>query len=530
MPSGSTATSANIGLDSSFKSQIDAINHYRKMAEHFDVDNAINDIVNEFVYVDEINKPVTVILDDTEFSDSIKEKIREEFGYITKLLQFNTKAYDVIRKWFVDGLINYHIIVDMKNTKKGILKLNSLDPRKIKLVRKFHKEKGDDGVERIVNIEEFYIYSDEFYINKHKRHLSTIQNQSLMLNKDSIAYVNSGIIDTENNLVRSHLHKAIKPLNQLNTVEDALVIYRVSRAPERRIFYIDVGSMQKSKAEVYLDKIARKHKSGMIYDAKSGNVLDNSKSMSILDDFFLPRREGGRGTEVSNLPGGQNLGEIEDILYFQKRLYKSLTVPVSRMESESMISLGGRSAEITRDELKFNKFISRLRVRFNELFNFLLMTQLVLKKVITKEEWMENESNIRYDYQKDTYLVEQKESDIIRDRLDVAQSAEMMIGKFFSKLWVQKNILRMTEEEIEDEDKQMEKETKDNEDDGIGSGGGAYDNAMGGDVPGGEEEAPLEEPEDGEEEEEIEVEPEQEDKENLDSEKSEKDKKDKKDK
>lgn len=449
VPANTSNSVSSVSLDQSFRNQIQAIDHYRKMAEVFDVDNAISDVVNEFITIDDSGRPVDIVLDDADFSESIKKKIREEFLEVLNLLSFSTKGYELVKKWYVDGMLYFHIIVDDKNKKNGILKVNPLDPKKTKLVREVERERNPaTGVENIKSFKEYYVYSDEFYTNKYKQsNMARTQNQSLMLNKDSVCFVHSGIIDVENNLIRSNLHKAIKPLNQLTSVEDALVIYRLSRAPERRLFYVDVGSLGKTKAEEYLEGLMRKYRSKIVYDSKSGTVKSNSQNMSMLEDIWLPRREGGKGTEVSTLPGGQNLGEMDDVVYFQKRLYKALNVPMSRMEGDSSFGLG-KQAEITRDEIKFSKFISRLRVRFNELFYNLLKTQLILKNIVTQREWEEQCNEIRFDYKQDSWISEQQESDILRDRLDVLDQVENFVGRYVSIEWVYKNVLRLTEEEI----------------------------------------------------------------------------------
>jgi len=438
------------------------------MMQQPEVQMAVDDIINEAINISYENSVVECVTDSIDLPDNIKKKIREEFDNVLKLLDFANYGYDIFSKWYVDGRINYHVMIDEKQPKKGIQELRYIDPRKIRKVREYEKEKiqsknGGNGAffKRIKN--EYYIYNDKGFHNSSATNIgqgydyNNTNAQGLKIAKDSIINCNSGILNENSTLVLSHLHKAHKPLNQLRIMEDAVVIYRISRAPERRIFYIDVGNLPKMKAEQYLRDMMTKHKNRLVYDASTGEVRDDRRHMSMTDDFWLPRREGGRGTEITTLPGGQNLGELEDVEYFQKRLYKSLNVPVSRMESDTGFSLG-RASEISRDEVKFSKFIKRLRARFSIIFDKALEKQLILKGVIAPEEWPAIQSNIRYDFMSDNHFEELKKSEILQNRLGILRDIDEFKGEYYSKDWIRKNVLFMSENDIEDIDQQIEDE------------------------------------------------------------------------
>jgi len=431
------------------KSEADLIRRYRDIAMHPECDAAIEDIINESIVSDTKAAPIELITDDLELPDTVKKMVREEFDNIVELLQFNHYGHETFRKWYVDGRLFYHIIVDEKNPKKGILELRPIDPTRIRKVKEIEEEKDPKtGAQIIKSIQEYYLYQDASM---------TKSNSGLKISKDAVQYTTSGLLDTSRKKVLSYLHKAIKPVNQLRMMEDSLVIYRLSRAPERRIFYIDVGNLPKGKSEEYLRSIMNQYRNKLVYDASTGEIKDDRKHMSMLEDFWLPRREGGRGTEISTLPGGENLGQIDDIFYFQKKLYRSLNVPVNRLEQEAQFSLG-RSTEISRDEVKFQKFINRLRKKFSWLFLDLLKTQLLLKGIITEADWREIKENIAVDFIRDSYFSELKEAEIIRERLELLAQLDEYVGNYFSKEWVQKNILRQSDEDIEAMSKQIDAE------------------------------------------------------------------------
>jgi len=447
----STGAGAHFGqyidMDGAFgaKSEGDLIRRYRDVAQQPECDAAIEDIVNEAIIGDGDSAPVDIRLDDLEQPENIKKQISEEFYRIIELLQFNHYAHDVFRKWYVDGRLYYHIIVDEKSPQKGILELRAIDPTRIRKVREVESDKDmNTGANIIKKINEYYVYQDTTLSNT---------NQGLKISKDAIQHCTSGLLDPARKKVLSHLHKAIKPVNQLRMMEDSLVIYRLSRAPERRIFYIDVGNLPKGKSEEYLKSVMANYRNKMVYDAATGEVKDDRKHMSLLEDFWLPRREGGRGTEITTLPGGENLGQIDDIIYFQKKLYKALNVPVNRLEQEAQFSLG-RSTEISRDEVKFQKFIDRLRKKFSWLFLDLLKTQLMLKGIITEQDWFEFKELISIDFLKDSHFAELKDNEILRERIDILGQVDQYIGTYFSKDWVRKNVLMQTESDVQ----QMEKE------------------------------------------------------------------------
>ena len=441
-----------IDFDGSIKSDIDLINKYRDMSLHPEVEIAVDDIVNDAIVYDEKRSPVEIILDDVDYSESIKSKIQTEFDEVLRLLKFKEKGYDIFRRWYVDSRIYYHIMIDDSSSKKGIQELRTIDPTRIRKVKKVEKKPKGQGISRfdvVDNVEEFYIYNE---IDR-----NAIATEGIKVAPDSICYVHSGMFDATRKRVFGFLQKAIKPLNQLRMIEDAVVIYRISRAPERRIFYIDVGNLPKNKAEQYLRDIMNRYRNKLVYDASTGEIRDDKRHMSMLEDYWLPRREGGRGTEISTLDGGQNLGEMEDVEYFKKKLYGSLNVPSSRLEAENGFNMG-RSAEITRDELKFFKFIDRLRNRFSDLFNQLLRTQLVLKGIITEEDLVNIKENVTYRWLKDSYFSELKEGEILKERLDMLSQVNEYIGKYYSIEWVRKNILRQSEEDVKLIDGQMKTE------------------------------------------------------------------------
>jgi len=468
---------------------------------------AIDDIVNETIVYDELHKIVELNLDSINTSPKIKEVLREQFDMVLKLLDFGNKGYEVFRHWYIDGRLYYHVVIDPKDTGNGIRELRYIDPRKIKKIRTVAKKRlgqGSAGSPGAVTIQktkdEYFIYNEKGFTGyPGGSPTSAAGEQGVKIAKDSIVNVTSGMMSEDNRIVLSHLHKAIKPLNQLRILEDASVIYRISRAPERRIFYIDVGNLPKQKAEQYLRDMMAKHKNRLVYNAATGEVRDDRKFMTMLEDFWLPRREGGRGTEITTLPGGQNLGEMEDVVYFQKKLYRALNVPVSRLEPETGFSLG-RSAEISRDELKFQKFIGRARMRFSMLFESVLEKQLVLKNIMTLDEWIEIKDRIRYDFMEDNHFTELKENEIMTERVNMLNNVDQFMGRYFSQQWARKNVLRMTDEEIV----QMEREIADEQAQGdihtdlepAGQQAGSEDDpdAAGGDGPpnGGTEDGPPE--------------------------------------
>ena len=441
-----------VDLEGKAKNEGELVTKYRQMALQPECDSAVQDVVNEAIVVTEDSGPVEIVLDKLDYPENIKKKIHEEFEAIMKLLDFNNNAYDLFRKWYVDGRLYHHIVIDEKNPRQGIKDLRYIDPRKIRKIKESLKEKdARTGATVFKGMNEYYLY------NAGGVNSSNQAQAGVKIAKDSISYCHSGLLDERNSMIYSYLHKAIKPLNQLRMLEDAVVIYRLARAPERRVFYIDVGNLPKMKAEQYMRDMMVKHKNKLIYDASTGEVRDDRKFMTMLEDFWLPRREGGRGTEITTLPGGQSLGEMDDVDYFRRKLYKSLNVPITRMDAENQFNLG-RASEITRDELKFNKFVMRLRNRFSILFSDLLEIQLALKGVITRGEWKEMKQDIFYDFQEDNHFTELKEMEIMQGRLQILGDVDSFVGKYFSEDWIRKNVLRMTEEEIKDEQKQIDKE------------------------------------------------------------------------
>tara|TARA_R110000824_G_scaffold49838_26_gene139740 strand:+ start:1127 stop:2749 length:1623 start_codon:yes stop_codon:yes gene_type:complete len=443
-----------LDLEGAAKSEAELVSRYREMVIYPECNFAVEDIVNESLIVSEDKRPVSILLDNLKQSDTIKNKIKDEFENILQLLDFEDYCFDIFKRWYVDGRLYYHIIIDVKNPNAGIKELRSIDPRKIRKVREIRRTKtsanlGTNGTPLIRDPKEFFIFNENGFDQK--------QGKEIKIARDSICHIHSGIVNTKKNMVLSHLHQAIKPYNQLRMLEDAVVIYRISRAPERRIFYVDVGNLPKIKAEQYLRDVMTKFKNRLVYDAETGAIRDDRTHRTMLEDYWLPRREGGRGTEITTLPGGQNLGEIEDVQYFRKKLYQALRVPSSRLESETGFNIG-RSAEITRDEVKFGKFITRLRHRFNQLFLELLETQLRLKGVLTKEDWSEFKSDIRFDYLKDTHFMELQEAEIFRNRIELLRDMEEYKGMYFSAEYLRKNILHQTDDEIEEIESQLNAE------------------------------------------------------------------------
>ena len=439
------------------RTEIDLIRRYREIAQQPECDTAIEDIVNEGIISNEDDVPVQITLDRLPFPEKIKRKIRKEFMEVLRLLHFEQKGHDVFRRWYVDGRIFFHKIIDTKNPKQGIVELRYIDPTKIKKVRQIKKQKDNkSGVDMVEGIEEYFLYNEK---GMNSAGMGGGSGSGMKIAGDAIAYVPSGSIDGNSGRVLSYLHKAIKPVNQLRMIEDALVIYRISRAPERRIFYIDVGNLPKIKAEQYLKDVMNRYRNKLVYDASTGEIRDDRNHMSMLEDFWLPRREGGRGTEITTLPGGSNLGEIDDIVYFQKKLYKSLNVPISRMDSESGFSLG-RSTEITRDELKFTKFVQRIRKKFTPLFTDILKTQLLLKGIIAPDDWPMMQEHLQYDFLQDGHFSELKDAELLENRIQSLESIQSYIGTFFSKEYVLKKVLRMNDAEIDEMRQQIQRETE----------------------------------------------------------------------
>ena len=439
-----------VDLDGNFKTEYDMVVKYRMMAMHPEVDSAIEDILQESIVTDQNDSPVQINLANLDVSDSVKDMIRTEFDYIKNLIGFDTKAHEMFRRWYIDGRLYYHKVIDLKRPQDGILELRYVDPQKIKKVRQINKiPKTADQFQSLD-----YGKVDEYFIYNPKGLRNTSANSGIKIAKDAITYVTSGILDTNKNIVLSYLHKAIKVLNQLMMIEDSLVIYRISRAPERRIFYIDVGNLPKVKAEQYLREVMSRYRNKLVYDANTGEIRDDRKYMSMLEDFWLPRREGGRGTEITTLPGGQNLGALTDIQYFQTKLYKALNVPAGRLESGQAFNIG-RSSEIMRDELKFTKFVGKLRKKFSEMFQDILKTQLILKGVITPEDWDDMKEHIQYDYLYDNHFTELKNIEMLNEKINVITAMEPFMGRYFSTEYVRTNILGQSEVEKKELDDQM---------------------------------------------------------------------------
>jgi len=456
-----------VDIEGAYRSEHELIKRYREMALHPEADGAIEDVVNEAIVSDLYDSPVEVELSNLNASEGIKKKIREEFRYIKELMDFDKKSHEIFRNWYIDGRLYYLKVIDQKNPQEGLKDLRYIDPMKIKYIRQEKKSTdrnlgnlripGNKGDEATPNpkFDEYYIYTMK--PNYPTGMIAQAGKGSTKIAKDSITYCTSGLVDRNKNRVLSYLHKAIKALNQLRMIEDSLVIYRLSRAPERRIFYIDVGNLPKVKAEQYLKEVMSRYRNKLVYDAQTGEVRDDRKFMSMMEDFWLPRREGGRGTEITTLPGGQNLGELADIEYFQKKLYRALGIPESRIAAEGGFNLG-RSSEILRDELKFSKFVGRLRKRFANMFNDMLKTQLILKNIVTPDDWEKMEDHIQYDFLYDNQFAELKETEMLQGRLGNLAQIEPYIGKFYSTEFVRKRVLRQTDQEIEEIDTQIEDE------------------------------------------------------------------------
>ena len=456
-----------VDIEGVFRNEYDLIRRYREMALHPECDNAIENVVNEAIISDLNDSPIEIELSNLNASDGLKKIIREEFKYIKDLLDFDKKAHEIFKNWYVDGRILYHKIIDPKNPSEGILDLRFMDALKTRFMR-VQKEESDKvnlGANYLNKIDpnnpitfkqpiinEFFIYYPQGHIQK-----VGATNRGIKIAKDSVTFVTSGLVDRNRQLTLSYLHKAIKALNQLRMIEDALVIYRLSRAPERRIFYIDVGNLPKIKAEQYLRDVMHRYRNKLVYDANTGEVKDDKKFMSMMEDFWLPRREGGRGTEITTLPGGQNLGELTDVQYFQKKLFRALNVPESRTASDGGFNLG-RSSEILRDELMFGKFVGRLRKRFSNLFHDMLRTQLILKNIITPEDWDKMSDHIQYDYLYDGHFSELKDTELMNERLNLMVAVEPYIGRYYSQDYIRRKILRQTDQEIVDEDNLIKKE------------------------------------------------------------------------
>jgi hypothetical protein len=463
-----------VDIEGVYRNESELIKRYREMALHPEVDSAIEDIVNEAIVSDTNDVPVQIELSNLNASDGLKKKIRDEFKHILDLLDFNKKSHEIYRNWYIDGRIYYHKVIDLKNPSEGIQELRYIDAMKMRYVRKMNQEDKDKVRSpfreenpmdyNFPDIEEYFIYNPKQQYPNPAIPGGTSQSQSIgsgvKFTRDSIVYCTSGLVDRNKGTTLSYLNKAIKSLNQLRMIEDSLVIYRLSRAPERRIFYIDVGNLPKVKAEQYLRDVMMRYRNKLVYDANTGEIRDDKKFMSMLEDFWLPRREGGRGTEITTLPGGQNLGEITDIEYFKKKLYRSLNVPPSRMDGEGGFNLG-RSSEILRDELKFTKFVGRLRKRFSNMFSDILRTQLILKNIITPEDWDVMASHIQYDFLYDNHFSELKDNELMNERLNVVGVAEPYVGRYFSQDFIRRSILKQTDEEILEQDKMMKKEIAD---------------------------------------------------------------------
>jgi len=460
---------SSIQFGTNAKTEFELIKQYRALALEPEVDSAIDDIVDEAIVCEEHKAAVSIELDDIDIGEPLKKKIRTEFDEVLKLLKFSDKSYDIFKQWYTEGRLYHHIIVDEKNPKNGVVEVRPIDATNIKKVKEVIKEPipNTNGLEKIKEIKEFFMYvpiKNTFSNNirgVNSADLSNVAN-AIQINTDAISYVHSGFISKNQQIVLSYLHKAIKPMNQLRMLEDSVVIYRLSRAPERRVFYIDVGSLQPKKAEEYIQSVMANYKNKFVYNSTTGELSDKKNQISAQEDYFLARREGGKGTEVDTLPAGQNLGELEDLNFFKRRLFKSLNVPVTRMEAENTFNLG-RASEITRDELKFSKFINRLRKRFSVLFNNILRIQLITKGIIREDEWDGYQEKIHYDFVSDAHFSELKDAELLRERLGLLNEIDPFLGKFFSKAYIQKNILMQTEEEIDIIKSEIEQEAKDDE-------------------------------------------------------------------
>ena len=451
MVSGASAAGYSLDMDGQYKNEVELILKYRDMSQMSDCEIAIDNVVNEAIVVDDILPSVSVVLDKTDLTEGIKKKVRTEFDTVLDLLNFNNYGHDIFRRWYIEGRLYYHIMIDENDPKRGIVELRSLDATKVKKIKQVKTEKTADPRKTKVSIFPTYTYNEA---GLHSR-----SSSGIVISGDSIAYSTSGLLNPQKNAVMSYLHKAIKPLNQLRMVEDAIVIYRISRAPERRIFYIDVGNLPKLKAEQYIRDIMTRYKNRLVYDSDTGEVKDDRRHQSMLEDYWLPRREGGRGTEITTLPGGENLGQLEDVEYFQRKLYKAMHVPVSRLEADSGFSLG-RESEITRDELLFSKFIKKLQTRFSILFDEIMEKQLILKNIMTAAEWDKVKDKVHYRFEKDHYYSEFKHQETMSQRLDLARNSEEYVGKYYSKEWFRANILRQTADEVEKQDELIAKEAE----------------------------------------------------------------------
>ena len=446
-----------VDLEGAVRNELELITRYREMANHPELEMAIDDIVNESITHDVSGRTVDIVLDKLRQPDAVKKKIAEEFENILRLLNFGNLADDLFKRWYIDGRIYYHVVVDESKPKEGIQELRYIDPRKIRKVRELVKDRDPKtGANIIKSIAEYYVFSDK---GTTTQTYSANVNAGLRIATDSIINVNSGLMDAKNTFVISYIHKAIKPLNQLRMIEDAVVIYRISRAPERRVFYIDVGNLPKGKAEQYLRDVMIKYKNKVVYDASTGEIRDDRKHMSMLEDFWLPRREGGKGTEITTLPAGQNLGELEDVKYFRQKLLQSLNVPISRLEPQQGGMIGiGRTTEVTRDEVKFTKFIIRLRNKFSQIFDNALATQLALKGICSREEWDQFKEDVYYDYKKDNNFTELRDAELLQSRIQTLTTVDPYVGRYYSAEWVRRNILQQTKDEIEEIDKQIKQE------------------------------------------------------------------------
>jgi len=443
-----------VDLDGTAKNEVELISRYREMAMQPEIESAIDDIINEAIVQDDDGTITNIVLDNLKQPEKIKKAIKDEFQTILRLFNYQNMAQDIFRRYYIDGRMFYHVIIDRNNPTEGIKELRYIDPRKLRKVREIKKVKDErTGADVMQTVNEYYIYNDKVMAGSS----SNYGPVGVRITTDSIVSVVSGLMDSRRAVVLSYLHKAIKPLNQLRMIEDATVIYRISRAPERRIFYIDVGNLPKLKAEQYLRDIMVKYKNKLVYDANTGEVRDDRKFMSMMEDFWLPRREGGKGTEITTLPGGQNLGELEDVKYFQKKLYGALSVPISRLEPNQGFSLG-RTSEITRDELKFSKFVDRLRNKFTEVFDQALRIQCVLKGICTADEWDLFKENIYYDFIKDNNFTELKEAELMNQRLSLLGAVDPYTGRYFSQAWIQRHVLRLTDDEIEEMQKEIDAE------------------------------------------------------------------------
>jgi len=439
-----------LDMEGTAKNEADLVRRYREISLHPECDQAIEDICNEAIVSSEEKDSVRVTLENIPFGDEVKRRIDEEFLNVLKLMNFSTKGFEIFKRWYVDGRIFYQKIIDRETPKNGITELRYIDPRKIKKVRELKKMRSTVDLSLTNDYEEYFMFNE-------KGVAGSTSGSGVRIAADTIAFCSSGLVDQNKNMILSYLHKAIKPVNQLRMIEDAVVIYRIARAPERRIFKIDVGNLPKQKAEQYLRDVMARYRNKLVYDANTGEIRDDRSYMNMLEDYWLPTREGGRGTDITTLPGGQNLGEMADIEYFQKKLYRSLNVPVSRLEPATGFSMG-RSTEITRDELKFTKFVQRLRKKFTELFNDFLKTQLVLKGVISIDDWPVIQSNIQYDFLQDGHFAELKESEMLKERVALADGLEKYVGKYFSQEYIRKFVFKQSEKEIKDLDRQISKE------------------------------------------------------------------------